>query len=234
MLVDGEFGCGKSSLVAFGLAPTLKEDGPKFPILVGSYGGDWDSGLAGKIFEVIWSGLTKEDRKKIGFPERPAVGSIDAKVIRTALEQVGAQLGLLPVLIFDQFDDYQLGARNRFLGARRNWLKPAELARKNWTWAAIRDLLNDQKIRLVVVTRSDASAGLHSVRFADTAEGVTISRLGVEWLAQWLAQVTADDGKGEVIANPESGWTDLRRSAISRQSEPQRAQCFRNRCGSSF
>ncbi len=72
VLVDGESGCGKSSLVAFGLAPRLKEDGSKFPILVGSYGGDWDSGLAGKIFEAIWSGFTKEDREKIGFPERPA------------------------------------------------------------------------------------------------------------------------------------------------------------------
>ena len=56
------------------------------------------------------------------------------------------------------------------------------------------------KIRLVVVTRSDASAGLHSVRLADQTESVTIGRLGTEWLSQWFAQVTADDGKGEVIA----------------------------------
>ena len=134
--------------------------------------------MTGKIFEAIWSGLTKEDRERIGFPERPAVGSIDSDLVRTALERIGAKLGLLPILILDQFDDYQLGARDRFLGARRDWLKPAELARKNRTWAAIRDLLQAQKIRLVVVTRSDASAGLHSVRLADSAEGITIGRLG--------------------------------------------------------
>ena len=73
------------------------------------------------------------------------------------------------------------------------------------------DLLQDGKLRLVIVTRSDASAGLHSIRFGDRTESVTIGRLGVEWLAQWLAQATADDGKGEVISNPDSGWADLRR-----------------------
>ena len=202
MLVDGELGCGKSSLIEFGLVPKLKEDESTFPVLVGSYGGDWDLGLAGKIFEAIWSGLSKEDREKIGFLERPAVGSVDASTVRAAFEQIGAKIGRLPVLILDQFDDYQLSAREQFLGKRRDWIKPAELARKNQTWATIRDLLQTKKVRLVIVTRSDASAGLHSVRFGDPPEGTTIGRLGVQWLSQWLAQITADDGKGEVIANP--------------------------------
>ena len=131
-------------------------------------------------------------------------------MVRMALEKIGVEFGRLPVLILDQFDDYQLSTRERFLGTRKDWIKPAELARKNQTWASIRDLMQTQKMRLVVVTRSDASAGLHSVRFGDRAEGTTIGRLGVQWLAQWLAQITADDGKGEVIANPDSGWTDLR------------------------
>jgi len=211
VLVDGESGCGKSSLLAYGLVPKLKDGGSIFPILVSSYGGDWDAGLAGKIFEAFWSASTEEDRKKIGIAERPAVGSVHAETIRTALGQIGAKLGLMPVLILDQFDDYQLGARERFLGGRQDWTKPADLARKNRTWASVRDLVQAGKIRLVVVTRSDTSAGLHSVRFADQPESVTIGRLGTEWLSQWFAQATADDGKGEVIANPESGWTDLKR-----------------------
>ena len=204
-------GCGKSSLIEFGLVPKLKEDGSTFPVLVSSYGGDWDSGLAGKIFEATWSGLSKENREKIGFPERPPVGSVQANTVRVMLERIGATLGLMPVLVLDQFDDYQLAARDRFLGNRKDWIRPPDLARRNKTWASIRDLMQDGKLRLVIVTRSDASAGLHSVRFGDRTEGVTIGRLGVEWLAQWLAQATADDGKGEVISNPDSGWADLRR-----------------------
>jgi hypothetical protein len=210
VLVDGESGCGKSSLIAYGLVPKLKEDESMFPVLVASYGGDWDLGLASKIFEAIWSGLSKEDREKIGLPERPAVGSIGAKTVHAAFEQIGLKLGREPVLVLDQFDDYQLASRERFLGKRRDWIKPAELAQKNQTWAAIRDLLQTQKIRLVIVTRSDASAGLHSIRFAEPPEGTTVGRLGAEWLSQWLAQIAGDDGKGEVIANPDAGWTDLR------------------------
>lgn len=95
ILVDGESGCGKSSLIAYGLVPKHKEDGPMFPVLVSSYGGDWDTGLAGKIFEAIWSGLTKEEREKIGFTERPPVGSVDADSVRRALERVVATFGLL-------------------------------------------------------------------------------------------------------------------------------------------
>jgi hypothetical protein len=210
VLVDGESGCGKSSLIAYGLVPKLNEDGSKLTVLVASYGGDWDLGFAGKIFEAIWSGLSKEDREKIGFAERPAVGSVDARLVQTAFEQIGVKFGRLPVLILDQFDDYQLVAREKFLGARKEWLKPAELTRKNRTWAAIRDLVQAQKIRLVVVTRSDARAGLHSVQFGGRLESTTIGRLGAQWLAQWLVQIADDDGKGEVIANPDAGWTDLR------------------------
>ena len=92
----------------------------------------------------------------------------------------------MPVLILDQFDDYQLAARDRFLGSRKDWIRPSDLARRNRMWARIRDLLQEEKLRLVIVTRSDASAGLHSVRFGDRVEGVTIGRLGVEWLSQWF------------------------------------------------
>jgi len=34
LLIDGESGCGKSSLIAFGLVPALREDVGTFPILV--------------------------------------------------------------------------------------------------------------------------------------------------------------------------------------------------------
>jgi hypothetical protein len=122
----------------------------------------------------------------------------------------------MPVLILDQFDDYQLAARERFLGGRRDWIKPAELERKNRTWATVRDLVLAGNIRLVIVTRSDASAGPHSIRFANQTESVTIGSLGPEWLSQWFAQVTADDGTREVIANPDGPEPLAARSRLCR------------------
>jgi hypothetical protein len=211
LLVDGESGCGKSSLVAFGLIPALREDPSACPMLVSYYPGDWDVGLAQRIFEAAWSGLSAEERAKVGFGDRPAIGTVGAETVRTILERIGTTLGRMPILILDQFDDYQLATREHFLGRRKDWIKPSDLVRRNRTWATIRDLLHTEKARLLVVTRSDASAGLHSIRFTDQADGLTVGRLKAEWLVQWLGQVTADDGKGEVIANPDFGWTDLKK-----------------------
>src|SRR6266849_4325364 len=211
LLIDGESGCGKSSLIAFGLVPALREDSATFPILVSDYTGDWDVGLAERIFDSAWSGLNKEELTKLGFADRPAIGTVNADTIRTMLERIGTHLGRMPILILDQFDDYQLATRERYLNRRKDWIKPSDLVRRNRTWATISNLLQSEKARLVVVTRSDASAGLHSIRLVDQVDGITIGRLQIEWLAQWLTQVTADDGKGEVIANPDAGWTDLKR-----------------------
>lgn len=201
LLIDGESGCGKSSLITFGLIPALKEDESSVPILVSDYAGDWDAGLARRIFDAAWSALTAEDRTKIGFAERPAIGTVNAGTVRAILEGIGMRLGRMPILILDQFDDYQLATREKFLGRRKDWIKPLDLIRSNRTWAVIHDLLNGGTARLVVVTRSDAVAGLHSIRLTEQPGSSTVSRLKVEWLAQWLEQVTADDGKGDVIAN---------------------------------
>jgi hypothetical protein len=155
--------------------------------------------------------LSPDDRTKVGFTERPAIGTVNADTLRVILEGIGTRLGRLPILILDQFDDYQLAAREQFLGCRRDWIKPTDLMRRNRTWAVIHDLLRGGTARLLVVTRSDASAGLHSIRLTDQPGSFTVTRLKVEWLVQWLGQVTADDGKGDVIANPDAGWTDMKK-----------------------
>jgi hypothetical protein len=175
------------------------------------YRGDWDAGLAERIFDAVWTELTKEEREKVGFADRPAIGSVNAETVQRILEHIGRDLGRIPVLILDQFDDYQLAGREKFLGRRKNWIKPSDLVQRNRTWATISNLLLSGGIRVLVATRSNASAGLHSIRLTDQISGVSLNRLKVEWLSQWLAHITADDGKGEVIANPESGWSDLRK-----------------------
>jgi hypothetical protein len=60
----------------------------------------------------------------------------------------------MPILILDQFDDYQLAAREHFMGRRRDWIRPSDLIRRNRTWAVIRGLLREGTARLIVVTRS--------------------------------------------------------------------------------
>jgi len=223
VLVDGESGCGKSSLVVFGLLPSLKEDESCVPILVSDYAGDWDRGLATRIFDSIWSTLTPEDRTKVGFVERPAIGTVNADTLRAILEGIGMRLGRMPIIILDQFDDYQLAAREKFLGRRKNWIEPRDLIRSNGTWTVIHDLLNRGQARLVVVTRSDAAAGLHSIRLIEQPSSSTVSPLKFEWLTQWLEQVTADDGKGVVIADPDAGWTDVKKQLVRDLTPPSKS-----------
>jgi Novel STAND NTPase 1 len=220
LLVDGESGSGKSSVVAFGLLPKLREDASSVPIFVVDYAGDWDTGFATRIFDAAWSILSAEERTKVGFSQRPAIGTVRANSVREILEGIGTHLGRMPILILDQFDDYQLSAREQFLGPRMDWITPSDLVRRNRAWAVINDLLHGGKARLLVVTRSDASAGLHSVRLADHIASFTVNRLNLEWLSQWLDQITADDGKGDVIAYPDAGWTDLKRH-LARDMAPQ-------------
>jgi hypothetical protein len=136
---------------------------------------------------------------------------VNADIVTGILEGIGKCLGRMSIVILDQFDDYQLAAREQFIGRRKDWIKPRELTQRNRTWALIHDLLREETARLLVVTRSDASAGLHSIRLTDKADSFTVSRLKVEWLVQWFEQATADDGKGEVIANADAGWHDLKK-----------------------
>jgi hypothetical protein len=220
LLIDGESGSGKSSLLEFGLIPNLNQN--SIPILTSDYSGDWDVGLATKIFDAAWFKLEKEDKTKIGFSERPAIGTVNADTLRVMLEGIGNLLGRMPVVILDQFDDYQLNSRREFLGNRRDWIRPTELVRRNRTWAVIYNLLYQNKIRLAVVTRSDASAGLHSIRLVSQPSSFTIRPLDSEWLEHLLEQITADDGRGSVIANPEAGWTSLK-AQLERDLKPRGA-----------
>ena len=137
ILVDGESGCGKSSLIEFGLMPALVNDSARCPLLVSYYPGDSDDGLAQRIFKSFWGIIPADERKKLGFGDRPAIGTVNGETIKKVLNEIGQQLGRMPILILDQFDDYQRAAREHFEGRRKNWIGPRDLVRRNRTWAAI-------------------------------------------------------------------------------------------------
>jgi tetratricopeptide (TPR) repeat protein len=211
VFVDGESGSGKSSLVGFGLVPELAKGSGLLPVLVAQYRGDWDLGLSQQVYGLLWAGLGESDRARLGVAERPAVGSVGAASVERLLADVASKLGRQTLLIFDQFDDYQLAHRARFLSEQRAWIPAAALTEANSFWKAIEGALTAGHIRLMVVTRSDASAGLHSVRFTQANASRPVLRLAATWLPRLLDQLTADDGKGPVVGDPDSGWTDLKR-----------------------
>lgn len=68
------------------------------------------------------------------------------------------KLGRLPLIILDQFNDYQTRHRDRF-SSRNTWLKAGRLCEQNGFWRDLRELLLSAKIHLVVVTRTDTALG---------------------------------------------------------------------------
>src|SRR5205814_961096 len=105
--------------------------------------------------------LDEASRELMGLKTVPA-----ATAGRAVLEEASTKLGRTPLILLDQFDDYQLRHHERFL-PRKTWLKPRRLAEQNGFWRDLHELLASGKIHVVVVTRTDTAAGLTSVRFVE-------------------------------------------------------------------
>ncbi len=84
--------------------------------------------------------------------------TLGANAARAVLEAVPAKLSRTPLILLDQFDDYQLRHHERFL-SRKSWLKPGRLSEQNSFWREIRELLTSGTIHLVVVTGPIAPPG---------------------------------------------------------------------------
>ena len=113
-----------------------------------------------------------------------------------------------PLIIFDQFDDYQARNRERFL-PNKIWLDPATLRRSNAFWDMVAQLVEQEKLRCLFVTRSDTAAGLSSVEFLGSVQALRLDRVASPYIVQLLRRLT-EDTAAPVIADPEAGWTKLR------------------------
>ena len=101
-------------------------------------------------------------------------------------------LGRRPLLIADQFDDYQALHHRRFMDDEGNWITPKALAETNRYWELVSAGLREGRIHLLVVTRADTAAGLSCVRFLGEDQTATRSlpRVEVEYLRPLLAGIT--------------------------------------------
>ena len=201
----GESGCGKSTLVTVGLIPALRQETSFALIHVDTWGPDWETGPTSAVAGALWDALTPDQRTTLKLDRAPAATDVAATMARLAPE-----LGLRPLLIFDQFDDYQTRHRDHFFSEdSRKWLTPANLARRNPFWRMVRQQLADGIVHCLFVTRLDAVVGLESVRFTDP-ETLTLGRLPKRSVHTLLAMLTTPaEGQGPVVLRPDDGWTRL-------------------------
>jgi hypothetical protein len=214
IFLEGESGSGKSALVRAGLLPRLKGDKSVEPLLlIDSWVDDWEQGA----LQTLKTALINCSALKPDLPADPASLTKEAAQNESALTEVSKALIKLndeqkrkPLIIFDQFDDYQARNRDRFL-PNKTWLDPATLRAQNSFWNMVANLLEQDKLRCLFVTRSDTAAGLSSVEFLlKPVQAQRLDRVPAPDMSELLLRLTKEGPDGPVIADPESGWNRLR------------------------
>jgi hypothetical protein len=203
-----ESGCGKSALLRAGVA-----QGPAFvqrflPIYIDMSVLDWEDGPLRAVRENFAQALPNDD---------PARSRLDARSTpRHYAEAFGEYYRRTqrPLLLLDQFDDYQADPRHRvrFLPPdTRVWRNADSIGRENGFWRMLRQCLQNDCVSIVVACREDAAQGLESLRFHPDVPQFDLPRLEpglVRLIIDRLTERPAD--KPAVVAEPEGGWTALR------------------------
>jgi hypothetical protein len=204
----GEAGAGKSALVRAGLIPKLTAEGKVLPVYVNGYGEDWIHGPRCALAEALWDALTEDQRQQLGMTSRN-----DPDHLKEHLGKLRQAFGQLPLLIFDQLDDYQLRHAAVFLaGKQKVWLTPGELTRRNAFWREVKHCLNNDEAHVLFVTSEKMGDGLAAMHF--TAEPLVhrLPRLPGQVARDVLFRLTTPAaGAGPLVLDPDQGWEDLRR-----------------------
>jgi len=195
----GESGSGKSSLLQAGLLPALRRDATKFAVFVDDWGADWIKGPE----EALADALRQAWTENFGL-----AGNVPTGTDGTIEQLCGLRdkMGRVPILVFDQFDDYQVRHRSKFISGRRSVLSKKALLQQNPFWQQLDQLVEQGNIRCLFATRDDAAYGLECVRF-DEPQIYHLDRLRKGYVLPLLEELTT----GDVVANPEAGWQQLKR-----------------------
>jgi hypothetical protein len=202
----GESGAGKSALIQAGLWPALTADKRLFPIYLTVWGQDWQDGPRTALSYALWEALSEEDRGTLGLTTLP-----QPENLVVILDQCREKLGRIPLLIFDQFDDYQTRHRTRFLSPRRRtWISADGLTEANAFWRDVKKLIDDKVVHCLFATRSDTADGLESIRFVDP-QVYPLDRLNATFVLPLLTELTAQaEGIAPVVFAPHRGWGRLK------------------------
>jgi hypothetical protein len=204
--LQGWSGAGKTALLSAGLLVRLRDIPSILPIFVESLvGDDWEQDprrfVAAALTTAISEILSPDQRKKL-FPDN--VVAPDS--VMDALGQVFSALGRMPLVLLDQFDDYQTRHLDKFV-VDNSWLKPEALVARNTFWADLKALVDAGLIHCLIATGRDSAGGLESVRFCEPATYL-VDALKARYVSDVInTLVNSDDNT--VVSDPACGWTDL-------------------------
>jgi hypothetical protein len=190
----GESGSGKTALLRAGVLRSLRKISGTLVIYVSGLGADWTRGpreAAFAAFNQACDGSQGLKHMRIGRAEE----------LFGRLEGFWPETGRLPILLFDQFDDYQIQHRQKFTTPRRTVISPKQLLHNNAFWGEIAQLVKSNSIHCLFATTDDAQYLLEPFRFC-VPELYHLDRLKKGCVRAALNELTA----GDVVANYENGW----------------------------
>jgi hypothetical protein len=202
-----ESGCGKSALLRAGVGQGTIFTDRFLPIYVDMSVLDWQDGPLRAVREGFSRSLSTNDpsRTKLDPHSTPAIYS-------EIFEEYNKRVQRRPLLLLDQFDDYQAKPqhRDRFLPRdTRIWRTADEISLDNAFWRVLRQCLQSDALSIIVACREDAVKGLESLRFHPDVPQFDLPRLE-QGLVRMIIDRLTDRPDKTVIANPKGGWTALR------------------------
>jgi len=206
--LTGESGSGKTALIRSGLIPALELDRRLYPLYLDAWGQDWESGPLESLAAVIQQSLKDAERSALGLAH-----PVTSNDVFPLLASFREKEGRIPLIIFDQFDDYQALHRKRFLSNTGFWLKPKTVANNNAFWSNTSQHLALGKLHVLFVTRADAAEGLRAVAFCDS-ESFPLDRLEAQYLAPVLDELTPIEANPAVVEEPQAGWEQLKKRLV--------------------
>jgi len=208
VFLEGESGSGKSALARVGIVDECRQRHQLHPIYMDLSGADWENRLPALLAGEVWRSLSESDRQTLGLTAPSPPDEIFAR-----LALFSSRIGRKPLIIFDQFDDYQSSHRRHFREGRESstWITAGRLTRHNGFWREIARLVEGKTLHCLFITRTDNAGGLDAVRFTEPR----IFRL--PWvdsnlMAPLLEEITVPETADRpVVAHPLSGWEKLKR-----------------------
>ena len=227
VFLAGESGCGKSALIRTGLIPVLNDalpiDAAILPIYINTYENDWDNDLYERIVDATWRALGPKLRVELNIAARATIYDelFEKNDNEGIISSVRNSTGRIPLIIFDQFDDYVLLHSSKIL-KEGCWISADNLISQNRCWNSIKCEIDKKNLHILLVTRDDLVAGLEAFRFGKVEmRGLDrVQSIYIESLFDSLTNVT--ESNEEIIENPEAGWISLKKSLIKDLSNQQK------------
>ena len=216
VFLEGESGAGKTALVRSGLVEECRRRRRLHPVYLDLSGADWEN----RLFSLLWGELRLSLSDSNGkIPPLPLPSSLEE--LFPFLAHAAAQLDRRPLLIFDQFDDYQSIYRQRFREGdqKSTWISHEILTKINHFWMEVARLVNNGAIHCLFVSRTDNAAGFDAVRFVE-ARTYRLSRVSRSLIAPLLDEITIPETESRpVVAHPEKGWETLKERLLADLTE---------------